>query len=179
MKCTKCGYADTSEVNFCPVCGNKVNSQHREIEKGFAEKNVNLEDNNINNFMNLKMNYDQFFDKFASKKLKSNVKWLIICSFLSAAVSLPTTIMGNYLGFIDIVFFVVMAVLMMKKKNWIYSLIITAYCIVFSVIALATSGVATGIIPIIFGIYSTKDLKKLKESFDSYVNTGILPETEI
>lgn len=178
MKCVKCGYADTSEANFCPICGNEVSNGRDEPEKGLVYEEL-IENNRSNSLMNSKFDYDKFFDKFASKKLKSNVKWLIICSFLSAAVSLPTTIMGNYLGFIDIVFFVVMAVLMMKKKNWICSLIITAYCIVFSVIALATSGVATGIIPIIFGIYSTKDLKKLKESFDSYVNTGILPETEI
>ncbi len=36
MKCVKCGYADTSEANFCPICGNEVSNGRDEPEKGLV-----------------------------------------------------------------------------------------------------------------------------------------------
>lgn len=132
-----------------------------------------------NAYQDTKLTFEQFYEKVASKKTKSDAKALAIITIITAAVGIASIVMGNYFGIIDVVFYGVFSFLLFKKKNWILPLIVTCYSGCFTVINLVVSGVASGIFALIIGIITTIKLKKVNDAYKAYQTTGQYPNEQI
>lgn len=140
------------------------------------QTNVNIQ----NNIQGEKMSYDEFYEKFASKKAKNNAKTVGIICIITAVISLG--ILGattNPLAVIDIVFYGVFAGLVLKKKKWVFTLPVCIYGGVFTIIGLAISGTPSGIFAFIISIIATISLKKVDDAYKKYLATNQLPQNEI
>lgn len=128
---------------------------------------------------NSNLTKEQFYNMYASKKLKSNVKWFMIICFITAGISIVMLAMGNVFSILDMIFYGVFGFIILKKKDMIYPLIVTIYSGVFSVIAMAQTGTPSGIVALVVGIASVIGLNKVKKAYEVYLQTGQVPETEI
>lgn len=161
--------------------------EFRDINSAFvnpnSQQNPTQQFNNISNQKNPspnKMTYLDFFDKFASKKVKNNAKTVGIICIITAVISLG--ILGattNPLSVIDIIFYGVFAGLILKKKNWVFTLPVCIYGGVFTIIGLVMSGTPSGIFAFVMSIIATISLKKVDEAYKQYLVTNQLPENEI
>lgn len=118
---------------------------------------------------------EEFFTKLLSKNSKSWVKALWIICFITAAVSVVGLVLGNLLSLLDVVFYLVMGILLMKKNDWRLALVVTCYSGFWSVVGLVTTGTVSGIFALICGIMATKTLKKAEKSYEQYKTTGLYP----
>lgn len=123
------------------------------------------------------LTFEEFFEKFASKKTKSNYKALAIIAVITAVASIASIfVFSNMLSILDVAFYAVMAFLLFgKKKNWLFPLITTCYAGFFSVLTMVSSGEPAGIVAAICGIFATIGTKKLNDAFNTYKSTGQEP----
>ena len=133
----------------------------------------------VNPVQNQQFTFEQFFDAFASKKTKSNAKWLGIITIITAVLSLILVVSGSLFNSIDLIFYGVFAVLLNKKKNWLFPLIVTCYSGAFTVINLAMGGAPGGIVALILGIMTTISFKKLNDAYKAYQTSGQVPSGQI
>lgn len=135
--------------------------------------------NPSNQFVNNKMGYKEFYEKCASKKTKNNNNALGIICIITVVASLGLLTVGNIFSIIDIVFYLIFGILILKKKSWEYTLAVTVYGGAFTLIGMIASGAPAGIVAFIVGILATKSLKKLNEAYKTYLSTDQLPTTQI
>lgn len=133
----------------------------------------------VNPVQNQQFTFEQFFDAFASKKTKSNAKWLGIITIITAVLSLILVVSGSLFNIIDLIFYGVFVVLLNKKKNWLFPLIVTCYSGAFTVINLAMGGAPGGIVALILGIMTTISFKKLNDAYKAYQTSGQVPSGQI
>lgn len=133
-----------------------------------------------NNVQGRQMSYEEFYEKFASKKVKKNAKIVGIICIITAVVSLGLLGMTmNPLSVIDIIFYGVFAGLVLKKKKWVFTLPVCIYGGVFTIIGLAMSGAPSGIFAFVMSIIATTSLKKVDDAYKQYLATNQLPQSEI
>lgn len=125
------------------------------------------------------MDEKTFYKQFASKKTNGWVVAIIVACFLTAAVSIPSLAFGNLLSILDVVFYLVFGILLLVKKKWYFSLPVTIYSGIGTMLMLVMSGTATGIFALIAGIISTIKLQKINAAFKQYKACGVLPQNEI
>lgn len=169
-RCNQCNKEFEGEGNFCPLCGTLIHKTATEDATVLSENNAYAEQI---------ANEEQFYQRFASKKSKGWVNTIAIICIITAIVSLGQVALENFFHIIDVVVYTALAVLIFKKKNWIYSLIVTCYGGVFSIAGLLLTGVPTGFFAIIAGIFATIALKKVHDAYKIYRTSGQLPTTEI
>lgn len=126
-----------------------------------------------------KITYLDFFEKFASRKTKGNIKTTGIIAIITSVLSLALVAMGNYLSVIDLIVYAVLAVLILKKKSWVFTLVLACYSGLFTIIGLVMSGTPSGIFALVMAIMATINGKKLSDAYNNYIATGVFPVSEI
>lgn len=135
---------------------------------------------NLNeNLLFQKMTEKDFYKKFASKNTNSWAVAIIVACFITAATSIPSLFLGNYLSLIDLVFYLVFGILLVLKKKWYLVLPVTICSGIGTIIAIASAGAATGIFALVAGIISTIKLKKINAAYKQYQKNDVLPQNLI
>lgn len=188
MRCDFCNAEIKQNDNFCPECGKRI-----VFNGGAAIDNGNNVDNNYYDptpqyqqtsyyadNTSYKMTEKCFFSEYSKKSVKGiNITVAVLC-FLSACIAVPQIVtFGNLLGIIDIVVFVLFGVLVLIKKKWYFSLIISIYCGLACALALTLNGVPTGIILLMLAIGNTVSLYRINKAYITYVQTGQMPQMQI
>ena len=117
-----------------------------------------------------------FYKKFASKNTNGWVIALVVVCFLTAAASIPSLVFGNVLSILDIAFYLVFGIFLLLQKKWYFSLPVTIYSGIGTIITLAMAGAATGVLALIAGIISTITLKQINAAYTQYKERGVLPQ---
>ncbi len=120
-----------------------------------------------------------FYKQFASKNTNGWVIAIVVLCFFTAAISIPTLLFGNVFSILDIAFYLLFGILLLVQKKWYFSLPITIYSGIGTIITLAMAGAATGILALIAGIISTVKLKKINAAYKQYKEHGTLPQNVI
>lgn len=167
------------------VSGTNAN-EYKNVNSAFM--NPNLQQNQtqqVNVFQSQesvsqnKITYLDFFEKFASRKTKGNIKTTGIIAIITSVLSLALVAMGNYLSVIDLIVYAVLAVLILKKKSWVFTLVLACYSGLFTIIGLVMSGTPSGIFALVMAIMATINGKKLSDAYNNYIATGVFPVNEI
>lgn len=166
MKCYNCG-TEVNNGRFCTNCGIEMRNEH--INSTETTKNENIRINSLK----------EFYSNYASQKTKNWVGWFVAMSFLSAIVQIIALLNGNILSILDIIAYLVFAIGVIVSKRWIFALIATIYCGLFMLLNLLLVGAFSGYIYLIVAIIVTNRLYKVNDSYNEYLSTGILSETEI
>ena len=159
--CRKCGKELQENQIFCPACGYSEGDNICSQEP---------------------LNYKQFYEKFAAKGLKSDVKALfIVCYVLAGFCVLISVLQGNIFGILDVIIYLVCGILIQATKKWGATL---ALLIIVSINAIFSFAAGGGMGALVFfvllaGLMCTVGLKKLGNAFKSYVNDGSLPMEQI
>lgn len=126
------------------------------------------------------LTYEQFYELYASNKTKSNAKTISVICFITAALSLILLFAaGDFIGIVDIIFYVIFGILIMKKPKWQLTLPVAIYGGIFSIIGLVTSGTPGGILALIISIMATVQLKKVDDAYKNYLMTNQVPPIQI
>lgn len=120
-----------------------------------------------------------FYKQFASKNTNGWVIAIVVVCFFTAAISIPSLVFGNLLSILDIVFYLIFGILLLLRKKWYFSLPVTIYSGIGTIITLAMAGAATGVLALIAGIISTIKLKKINAAYKQYKERGVLPQNVI
>lgn len=124
--------------------------------------------------------FEQFFEAYAASATKSRLKILAIICFITAGLSLVFVLaLGNYLSVVDVAFYTVFGILLLKKRNWVFPLVVTIYSGTFTVITIAMGGIPGGVVSLILGVLSVISMKKLNTAYQEYQSTGVLPGEQI
>lgn len=126
-----------------------------------------------------KMTLEQFFDKFASNKTKNWHKTIAIICIVTAILSLALLGLGNYLSVIDVIFYLVFGILLFKKKNWVFPLIVTCYGGLFTIVGIMSTGTPSGVFACVAGVLATIGAKKVNDAYKVYDATGQFPNSEL
>ena len=206
-KCNNCGAMVPDGAMFCSNCGQSLNNEEYTTvlnEDAFDEGTtvLNSDDNfsgnkyypplqtssfqtsaqqnpNVLNQPVAQMTLEQFFDKFASKKTKNWHRTIAFICIFTALLSLVLLVMGNYLSVIDVIFYIVFGILLLKKKSWVFPLIVTCYGGLFTIIGLLNNSTPSGIFACVVAILATIGAKKVNDAYKVYITTGQIPNTEI
>ena len=167
MKCYVCGAEIAQGSQICPECNNRIAFDDYMYKEVPPTENV--------------VTYDekQFYQKFASKNIKSWVIAIGVMAIVSGVASVSWLFLGNLLSIIDIVFYITFGILILTLKKWGFTLTVTVYSGVFSLITLATTEQFTGWLVLIAGIISTIGLRKINKAYNLYKWTGQVPAGEI
>ncbi len=181
MFCKNCGRQIGSDAKFCGFCGTEVDFSETELldeeedtailmpsDETFAER-TSVKD----------YSYIAFYEKFASKKTRSWTTTMVVICFLSSATSIVPLALGQIISIVDVLFYGLMGFALLKTKKWVFTLIPTLYSGFFTVVALASSGAATGVVALVSGIMSTLALRKINAAFKNYEVTRVCPERDI
>lgn len=186
MYCSNCGaYTDDTSA-FCTVCGARlmpvqvksdVPSNERQQTPYVQQTYQNCGNANMP-FQ--KMTEKDFYKNFASKNTNGWVIFVIFSCFLTMAATAGSMIMNeNFLSVIDILFYFVFGILLIVKKKWYFTLPVTIYSSIATIITLVLSGSVTGIFAIAAGAVSTVKLKKINDAYKQYTERGIFPQNQI
>lgn len=167
MKCSFCGAEMMDDTMFCSNCGAK--KPDAATQQPTYEAPVTAAP------MGGVLSEKEFYARFMSKNSKSWVTALMVIAFLTAGLSLILMLVGNIFALVDVVFYLVMGILLLKKKKWGIALATTIYGGVGVLLTLFTGGGVTGIVALICGIMATKELKKFAALYAAYQQTGVLP----
>lgn len=121
------------------------------------------------------MTYKDFYDKFASQKGKNSMTSIGSICILTAVLSFVLLFSGDFFNIIDLIFYVVFAILIFTTKHWVLPLIVTCYGGIFSVLGLLLTGTPSGVVAVTVGIMATINVKKVHEAYNKYLATGELP----
>ena len=133
----------------------------------------------VNPVQNQQFTFEQFFEVYASPKTKSNEKFLKVITIVTAVASIALIFTGSVVSILDAVFFTVFSVLLIKKRNWIFPLIIACYGCLFTIISLEVGGAPSGIVALIVAIKATINFKKLYDAYKAYQTSGQVPSGQI
>lgn len=104
---------------------------------------------------------------------------IVVVCFFTATTSIPSLVFGNLLNILDIVFYLIFGILLLLRKKWYFSLPVTIYSGIGTIITLAMAGAAAGVLALIAGIISTIKLKKINAAYKQYKERGVLPQNVI
>lgn len=122
--------------------------------------------------------FDEFYALVASKKTKSFYRWLGILCVLNVVLNLAFAFVTPY-SLVDAAVFVVLSVLVFTKKSPVVPIVISVLGGISFVISLVLSSTSTGIIFTVYAIFSAVKLKKLKDAYVQYKQTGAFPPEQI
>ena len=165
MICKNCGSIIDDGKRVCSCCGAQV--QEAAVltqEQPTAQPN---------------MSYNAFYKVAVSKKSNSWPKVMMIICYITAALGVVSFFLFGPLAILDIVVYLVSAIMLTKSKTLPWVLIPTVYGGVFTVIGLLNGGSLGGIAALIIGIKSIQILNKVKKAYEQYQSTGIIPEPQI
>lgn len=171
-------YEETGKLDengFTPIDANVVGGVPFSDKQAFAQ----MPQNSYTGPYFSALDEKSFYKQFASKKTNGWVVAIIAACFLTAAVSIPSLAFGNLLSILDVVFYLVFGILLLVKKKWYFSLPVTIYSGIGTMLMLVMSGTATGIFALIAGIISTIKLRKINAAYKQYKGCGVLPQNEI
>jgi len=122
-----------------------------------------------------KMSYLDFYNRYTEKQTKNWVVAACVLVYISLAVDLLVLIgTGNIFAFLDVAVFAICGTLLLMKKEYIYSLILTVYLALATIFVLINGGGVTGVVALVCCVMSTVNLKKVKDKYKTYVETGII-----
>lgn len=148
MKCNNCG-AELNENTVCPSCG------------AYEGQTVNEP----------LLSEKEYYDAYADKQVKSNYKWTMIISFITAGVSLVSVLLlGNIFAIFDCIFYLVIGILMINNKNWVLPLLVAIVGGIGSLIGMAMTGTPSGIVALIVAITATVKMKGFHKEYIEYKN---------
>lgn len=136
-----------------------------------------------------KMSFLEFYDEFASKKTKSYVKSTGIMAIITAVLGL--VLIGLYIFYycvdleeiiycaLNVIVYTVFAVLILKKKNWVFTLVFACYSGISTVINFMELKNPSGIVATIIAVFATVGVKKISDAYKEYISTGKLPDNEL
>ena len=163
MWCKNCGKEVEDNAIFCRSCGENLMNGHGEQSQSMYD------------------NYHQFYEKYAIKSLKNEVKGLWIASYvLAGAMVLLTILQQNFGGMIDVTIYLVCGIVIQKTKKWGATLAVSLA--VLPGLSLSVLGGNTGWLAMcvfVIGGMCTVSLKKLSKAFVEHKATGILPAEPI
>lgn len=192
-RCTECGNLLNDTAKFCVACGAAQNQPMTNQADGAipnepAEEETGRLDPRDAYYgrpqeipaqptffippVGQRLSYKQFYDLYAPKNVKNLGIALGIIALISGAVSIANLVFSNFIALIDIVFYVTMGILLLTTKKWGLALAVTIYSGFFSLIAMAISGVASGIVALMVGIFATINLQKISRAYKQYLATG-------
>lgn len=125
------------------------------------------------------LSYEEFYEQFASKNTKSNIKATGIIAIITVVLSFAALGMGNLLSILDIVVYAVLAFFILKKKHWYFTLALACYSSLFTIVGLVLSGMPSGIVASIIAIVATVKGKKLADAYKNYQETNQIPNEQI
>lgn len=206
MFCEKCGKEIPMDSNVCMYCGASVEDLEEtsvldEYGTDILEPNEDdgtdvLEDVYIppvqppqplinpisepQTDFGKRLSYIEFYNKFASKKAKNTTTTIGVICFITLAIGIVALFgYSGPLAFLDIAFYLVFGIIILKTKKWWSTLSVCIYSGIFSIIGFITSQSFTGIVALIVGIMATISLKRLDDAYKAYLVNGIEPNSEI
>lgn len=126
--------------------------------------------------------YVQFYEEFATKGLKSEVKCLVILGYINVGISaLLLLLMGYLVAVIDILILVGATVTLQKTKKWGAALVFIIYCGISILSYLGATGEIRGGAAIVFivALMTAGGLKKIGEAYKEYQLSGTIPAEQI
>lgn len=128
-----------------------------------------------------KMSYLDFYNKYTSNTTRNWVNAAYVVAFISAGLFAVLMILvgGSLVTIFDIAFYAVFGVLLLKSKEYKYSLILMVYAIIATALVLFSGGGLKGLPALICLIMSTSKLSKVNDAYKNYMNNGVIPEQSI
>lgn len=182
--CNKCGAALEQDAKFCVNCGNRIavdaEQPVQSVQPEFQASYVNQSMSQQQIYQTaLSMTEKEFYKTYMSKNSKSYVVFSIVSCVLTCLLSVVGATSGNLLSIIDIIVYALAGILIWTTKRWPFALVMVIYSGIGTVIGMAMTGQANGIVALVMGIGTTRCLHKFAKVYDAYKKTGNLPEKQI
>ncbi len=122
--------------------------------------------------------FDDFYELVASKKTKSFYRWLGVLCVLNVVLNLAYAFVVPY-SLVDAAVFIILSVLVFTEKSPVVPIVLSVMGCISFVISLVLSSASTGIIFTIYAIFSAVRLKRIKNAYVQYKQTGAFPPEQI
>lgn len=184
-RCCQCDFIVEENINFCPYCGsNKFENVDKNItmklkpedSPWYKSENSSVKEVPKNSKI---LNVQEFYEQYVSKGSKSWIVWFLVINFASAALSLPSLLTGIVVSVVDIVVYLLIGIVVLRKKSWIAALIGAIYSGLGSLLSMIVSQQVVGIPYMIVAIMAMRKLRKLQTGYREYTISGKVPDMEI
>lgn len=127
-----------------------------------------------------KLNYKEFYKAFASKKTKNAISWTgTICIFTMVVSFAFFGMYQNTLSIMDILFYGIFSVLILKLRKWQVIVPVCIYSGVFSIIGVILTSTPSGILAVVVSIIAVVKAKKIDDAYKHYLMTNQYPTEKI
>lgn len=174
MKCKNCGNYVEENAKFCPDCGAVIESATAEaaapvVPEAHTEPQAPVTPSPS-------LTREEFFKAYADKKLKSNYTATMVICFITAGVSVPLIALGYLSAIFDLIFFLIIGIIMTKKKAMVFPLLVSIVGGIGTVISLASGGTPSGIVALVIAISTVVGMKKFNKQYTDYKAGNFNPE---
>ena len=180
MICPKCGKVAQDGEKFCSECGTQYATKKTAAEIAPHVEKVQMPP------IRTGMPQEEFFERYASKRTKSWVKWMPIIGFISAAIYLILAIVmfasystttGVFMLFDVFVVGGLSYAMRSRRQAWPF-LGFAGYNVVASTLAFVSQDFSN-LLWLVFSIYLAVKMWKVEQAYKVYLQTGSLPEGAI
>lgn len=127
-----------------------------------------------------KLNYKEFYKAFASKKTKNAISWTgTICIFTMVVSFAFFGMYQNTLSIMDILFYGIFSVLILKLRKWQVIVPVCIYSGVFSIIGVILTSTPSGILAVVVSIIAVVKAKRIDDAYKHYLMTNQYPTEKI
>ena len=164
---------ESTPVNNVPKEINAPNIPHSSSYIEESNETI-VTSNNLKSF-----EIQDFYNQYVSQKSKGWIIWFLVMNFVSSAFSVITLLAGNILSCIDIMFYLLIGIFILRKKSWISALTGAIYSGVGCLLNMILYQDVSGMLYVIVAIIVVRKLRKLQAEYKEYTISGKLPDTEI
>lgn len=198
MYCEKCGVKMNPESGFCSNCGARAPQQQVPVQPNYYQHPPVQQPNYQQPYYQQpvqvypsvlvsapeNLSWKDFYGRYVSKKTKNIVTWMAVIYFFTAVVSIALLGMLGDMDLapytlMDVSVYVLMGVLLLTTKHWVFALVPTIYGAIFTVIGMANDGTTNGIFAVVYGVLCISVLMKAGKAYKKYQTERVLPEGEI
>lgn len=188
MKCEYCGSELGLNAKFCTGCGapvpqQPVYSQPQQPVYQQPQAPVYQQPVYAQPYVPAAprdLSWKEFYKQYLSKGSKSYVTWMVVICFFTAVLSIGIgVILESPLSVMDVGVYLLMGILLLSTKHWLFALLPTIYSCTFMIVGMANGDTPSGIVAAVVGVKCILILTKAGKAYKKYKAEGIVPANPI
>lgn len=168
MKCPTCGTQLGPEDRYCPICGAAAQPAASPTQPAAPGYSAPAAPGIPPITVDRSLPKSLFYSTLASDKVRKSIRNSAIVCYVCGVITGVVAVLLSPTMLLDVIVILVLGLLIQLKQSRVCAVLLLAYSLFNTVVAIATTGSAGGWLLIIAGVYAVKSTFALEKEYQAF-----------
>lgn len=168
MKCPTCGTQLGPEDRYCPICGAAAQPAASPAQPAAPGYSAPAAPGIPPITVDRSLPKSLFYSTLASDKVRKSIRNSAIVCYVCGVITGVVAVLLSPTMLLDVIVILVLGLLIQLKQSRVCAVLLLAYSLFNTVVAIATTGSAGGWLLIIAGVYAVKSTFALEKEYQAF-----------